>query len=493
MLPMARNRLRELINLLATPGMRSCPPSSFAPADAQQLVADGVATVVTPDILARRPTTGGCIPFCVVEEKPEGARRRFILWPKSQNRAVYDKGFRSDVPLEHVSNYLGAAAAACGATCDLKVGFFQVELEQRLRANFRFVDSDGVMYEMTRLPMGHCVSVDVMQLITETIVGAHNTARVPCALKPAVWVDGALIAGSATAVQEASAAIASRAGTFGATFKAPPAIATTLDFIGVEFNFRGHTVRVAQKTFGKLPKVIPSSLSAGDLEQLVGRLFFSAAVSGTPLGDFYFAIKETRRLFNKLNRGELWPESAVTLSASARRQLQSLLQKSTATRKINAQSMTGGDWRLFSDASTHGWGGVLLAPSGQIFSTGAKWPKVHDSTEIAQLEATALLRAIAAFEDLLRGASRLHLVVDNTSVLHGVKRGTARAENLAGVVARVNHAVAALGCPATISYVKSAENPADIPSRADGPLPHAAIASIARKAHVAEEFRLRCA
>ena len=493
MQPKARIRLRELLLLLATPGFRSCPPSSFAPADAQRLVTDGVATVVTADILRERPTTGGCVPFCVVEEKPEGARRRFILWPKSQNRAVYDKGFRSEVPLEHVSAYLGAATATCGATCDLKVGFFQVGLDENVRANFRFVDSDGTMYEMTRLPMGHCVSVDVMQLITETIVGAHRTAapQQQCPLDSSVWVDGGLLVGVEAAVIEAANWVSRSAARFGATFKAPLVPASTAEFIGVNFDFAAHTVRVAKKTLGKLPQRIPDKLPAGDLEQLVGRLIFAAAVSGTPLGSYFFALKTTRRVFNHLNRGKLETSSVVSLDRTSRHQLQQLLERCTATRKIANDHATGA-WRLYSDASVDGWGAVLLAPNGQVFSCGGKWAAIKSSKEIAQLEATAVIRALASFQDKLRGAARLQLVVDNTSVQHGVKRGNARAPDLAPLVANIVDVVSTLGCPTTVAYVKSQDNPADIPSRTFGPLPKTIITDMARTAPIAEEFRLRC-
>ena len=495
MQPKARLRLQHLMTLLETPGTSSwCPPSTLAPSDAQQLVTDGMATVVTKEMRRVRRTTGGCIPFCVVEEKPEGSRRRFILWPKEQNRAVYAKGFRSEVPLEHVSAYLGAATATCGVTCDLRVGFFQVGLPEAMRANFRFVDNSGTMYEMTRLPMGHCVSVDIMQLITETILGTHSTAapQHQCPLDSAVWVDGGMLVGDATAVKVAAEWVTRSAERFGATFKKVPLVpAQAAEFIGVNFDFAAHTVRVAPKTLGKLPPKIPAKLTAGDLEQLVGRLIFAAAVSGTPLGHFYFALKTTRRVFNHLNRGKLTTSTVVTLDSTTRWLLHDLLHKCTATRTIGTHKAAAtGDWRLFSDASVDGWGAVLLAPNGQVFSSGGKWAAKKSSKEIAQLEATAVIRALASFEEKLRGATRLQLVVDNTSVQHGVKRGNARAEDLAPLVADIVAAVATLGCPATVAYVKSLDNPADLPSRATGT--HQKIADMARKAPIAEEFRLRC-
>ena len=492
----ALTRFDHLFALLAVPGTPVLPRSTFARDDCRLLCEHGIISAVSPADLRERPTTGSCLPFDVLEEKPEGDRRRAILWPADQNAAVYERGFSSSVPLEHVSRYTDAGIHSWGATCDLRVGFYQVALPERLRQNYRFQDADGTVYEMHRLPMGHCVSVDIMQIVIEAIVGAKQTVRPEFAgpLSPAAWVDGAMAAGSRAQVAEACAFWAKSAEQVGATFKAPPEPLQRLDFIGVDFNFRAHSVRLAQKTLGKLPAKIKHQITVEELEQLVGRLIFGAGVTRTALGRYYYALKQVKRLFNRCNRGAIKPTDVVDLSNGTVAQLSRLLAAVTLTvpvRLRHAAPLVS----LFTDASLEGWGAVLTDNFGRVLVAGARWPKRHtESGDMAILEAAAVRAALASFSNELCSAGALTVVVDNTSVLAGVSRGTARSERLAPLVAAAAESIRDLDVPAKIAYIGSKKNPADIPSR-DSSVQTAspAVLSKVRLAQPENFVGLRCA
>jgi len=90
--------------------------------------------------------------FSLVEQKKAGRRRRPIQWAKRFNERMKRLGYKADVNLHHHSKYFIRVLQACGATYDMKAGFFQLKLPNN--NTFTFADEEGNVYGLTRLPMG---------------------------------------------------------------------------------------------------------------------------------------------------------------------------------------------------------------------------------------------------------------------------------------------------------------------------------------------------
>jgi hypothetical protein len=385
MVPTSAAAFREFRSYLSVPS--TSPPtgsrSALWHADAAQLVRHGLAEPAT-----KEPTVHLCSAFTVVEAN----KRRNITWSVDGNVAAYEAGFGSKAPLYHSSWYADAAVFDSGVQFDLRAGFYQLELTAAERPFFRFKDSRGALFQMTRLPMGHSAAVDLMQLITMTIAGDHEVARhqFRCPHRsPHTYVDGARFAGSQREGADVLAFWTKSAAHFGATFKAPPVVEQEYDFVGIHFDHRKHTVRLADKTALKIPQSIPTGTTVAELQTLLGRLLFGAGVTRTPLAEFYFALKAIRRHFNNCNNGLVTLHEPVQLTQGCAAKLQQLRASVLSTVKIRRVS-PGFSLKLFTDASLEGWGAVLITDRGRVLVTGEKWGPDDKGADISVLEMRAV-------------------------------------------------------------------------------------------------------
>jgi hypothetical protein len=435
----------------------------LADADVDKIVADGNAERV----LDNESAHGHCICFTVVEDNKGDPRRRIITWSKSSNEVVRESGFRSCAPLFHTSHYLQDVCEPTACQFDLKLGFYQVPLTAAERTNFRFQSAAGEWYQLTRLPMGHCASVDVMQLLTMVLAGCHEVVlpqfRCP-GRSPQVWVDGARFAGTKSQVTVAIKFFIDTAREANATLKHAPQEETSYEFVGVKFDHLRKEVSMGKKTRQQLPHSVPTRLTAQDLEQLVGRMIFGAGIVGEPLAYYYLAFKRVRRVLNALNRGLLTPDSIVDLSDGCARRLDALLKRALQTRKFDgAPSMITGT--LFTDATPTGWGAVYFDNLGRVHVAGDQWTSADKHKHINVLEVAAVRMGLTAFATLLEGVGKLELVIDNTSAEHSIRKGNSKSAELCEAVADACRAVQRSGAQVSIGYIRSAENPADGPSR----------------------------
>jgi hypothetical protein len=475
--PSARRRLDELLLQLelTAPSDETSPISA---SDADQLLRDGIIAEI-PRSEVRSWTT----PFSVREEKESGPRRRLVVWPKSQNMAVYAAGFSSATSMQHVSAYLHAVEKPFGLTRDLKVGFWQIPLDNKASRNFCFSDSNGRCFRMLRLPMGHSCSVDIQEIVTGAISGslafckpgstdgAENTLSGPV---PDIWVDGARWAGSFDQLQAIALAVDARAKTFGATWKECTPPSASYDFIGVHFDHHASTVRVADKTLAKIPPACPTAISPRHLEQLVGRLLFAGGVVSVPIAKFFLAIKWCRRVFNRANATLNWTD-AVHPPPSVASLLSTWCHEASRTRTWHKPTGSG-IAHLFTDSTLVGWGAVFVSPDNAVFATGGHFGG-KEFTSINAAECDAVRLGVESFFDNIKTAAVLRVVVDNTSTSSDLISGKSNSAELAASVAKTVDALQALkGTRISLSYVMSQENPADLPSRA--PLSASALTAV---------------
>ena len=438
--------------------------------DCAKLLHSGIVSLVSEDEERRRPSLGRCKAFSVVERnrgagKPD--RRRWILHPEEQNDAAYASGFVSCVDLHHVSAYLGDVYHEVGCVSDISASFYGLELPLASRAFYRFRDEHGTLYEMNRGMMGHTLMADIQHIITNIVAGhpAYVQPRfaAPCVTR--VWIDNINFVGSRERVAVARdrlAATCSDAQCHVAMDVGSPA--QQYAFIGVDFDHAARTTCLAAKTRRKLPATLPDAMPAEELEQLVSRLIFAAAVRQEPLANHWWALKWSRRFFNKINRGQLHPHALVPICGSARTSLAHWLETAATPHVVN-RAFTGRRATLFTDATLNGWGAVLISDDGRIVVVGGRFEGGQRAGDIGRKEAWAVVNALRALRDPMRGVSDLDLFVDNTSVEAALRRGVPRADSLVEPVAAAWRDVIGSRISLFVDYVSTKVNPSDAASR----------------------------
>ena len=469
--PEARARFDHVWSLTFYPDLPASPApvaqrgSHFSAVHASLLNKHHVSEAADgPGPLASRP-------FTVYEERSTGARQRFILWTEMANGLVDTLGYKAHVPgLQHISNFLPSVLEECASGRDFRTGFYQIPIPRDARHLFRFVDATGKWWQLTRLPMGHCCSVELMQTLGAAAAGHPEyvtSSFVPFGVRCDMWVDNIRFVGPRQHVRRAMATLTETARQYNITWKPEDSFdeSTSYDFIGVRYDHLQGTVVPTKKLLDKLNAFsFDETITAGDLERLVGRLIHASAIAGTYMGDYWFPLKYTRRIVNGLNRGTRHINSSICLPPSVRTGLAEWILAVQATRHMS-RVIGPARYTAFVDASTSGWGGVIIDERTNVITVlGAKWPP-GENLHINVLEAKALALTAAA---LPAGAARgrIRMIVDNTTVQAVARKGICLA-NLAineHVVTSLKH-LRALGADFTVEWVRSADNPADAPSR----------------------------
>ena len=479
------SRLKQLLNILfRPPGMPADPQDASIPGvevprskrctpeDCAIRCAAGVIATVSPSDEEDRPSRAFVNAFSVVELRTpaqDGAsrdRRRAIDHPKAQNEAAYAAGYKSQVDLRHCSSYLGAVYHPCGVVADIHASFYGLELPHNARAYYRFRDSEGNLYEITRGMMGHTVMAEVQHLITCIVAGHPDYVQENFASACPhvdVWIDNVRYTGTRAMVSRAREQLIETSRICNVAMQCDE-VATKYDFIGIAFDHETHSVRIADKTLRKLPSSIPTSMTAHELEGIIGRLIFAAAVRQDPLVNSWWTLKWARRVFNQLNRGVLLTSDVVTLTESQQRALQYWLTAARLPHVVKRQ-LQGREATLFTDATLTGWGAVLIFDNDRLLVAGNHFTGDKAEGDIGRKEAWAVVNALEAFAEQLACVTRLNVFVDNTGVEAALRRGMPRAESLVDPIRATGQHI----CPSNVSLfvgrVSSEANPADEISR----------------------------
>lgn len=470
MKPEVRERFDYVWGVLFNPELsshacRCSSTSSFSPDHAHLLSKHGIAQPA--------PSAGPLhnVPFTVLEEKQSGTRQRFILWTEDANSLAEAAGYRAQVPLEHISSYLHAVNEECGATRDFRTGFYAVEIPFEARHLFRFVDSSGSWWELTRLPMGHTAAPEAMHTLAATAAGHQDYVQPEFLLDDVlvhVWIDNIRYAGEKEKVRRATAALDQTASDCVLTWKDEDSRsqATAYEFIGVFWDHVNKKISVSQKLKSKLLETrhnLRQQFTAGELETLGGRLLHASAVAGVFPGSFYFSLKYLRRITNALNRGRKNPSSSVAIPPSVRASLEEWIDAVLRPRRLVQSSKSS--VTAFVDASKTGWGGVIVAPTGELTILGSRWSPSEARLHINEQEALALSKVVSSLRGVAEGRP-VHLVVDNTTVKGVARKGAClKSPVLNDAVVSSLKDLQSMGCPMSIRWVKSEDNPADLPSR----------------------------
>lgn len=469
MAPSTRKRFDEVWSLTFNPsvvGERSVSsgPSTFSADHARSLCEHGIASK------AEGPGLRECVPFTVVEEKETGLRQRFILWTRGANDELDRKGYKAQVPIGHISEYLSAVNAECASTRDFKTGFYAIEIPVEFRKFFRFRDADGEWWELTRLPMGHCCAPELMHTLAAVAAGHPAFVKAVYAAKGVrtdIWIDNVRYSGSRTAVERETKRLDATAVECSLTWKPSDTKnqATHYDFIGVTWDHERHRVSPSSRLCAKLLKANLRCDTAGALESLGGRLLHASAIAGVFPGTYWFAVKYLRRITNSLNRGFRLAHEPVNVPPSVSRELTEWVADVQRQREV-LEPPAETTMTVFVDASLTGWGGVMVDHfTGEVSIVGQSWSSRQRNYHINELEALALLEVISLLPGKVSGG-RLHVCVDNTSVAGVVrKKLCARSSVLNDAVVGALAHLRRKRITCSMQWVKSERNPADYPSR----------------------------
>ncbi|KAJ9448706.1 hypothetical protein DIPPA_06352 [Diplonema papillatum] len=400
---------------------------------------------------------------------------RFILWTFEANNAIEADGYKASVPLEHVSKYLSAVHAECGSTRDFRCGFYGVAIPHSARGSFRFRDDADEWWELTRLPMGHTCAPELMHTLTSTVAGHPDFVKqehaVPSTLTVHTWVDNIRYAGSRKEVLEATRIVDDLAAQAKVTWKQADTrtASSRYEFIGVDWDHSKNKVGISAKLAKKLARdveeVRTGAMSASGLETLGGRLLHASAIVGVFVGEYYFALKFLRRLTNALNRGEKAVDQTIRLSGGVQRLLEMWIRAVLGSRSMPVEARVPA-LTVFVDASLDGWGGVVVnVATNAIEVLGSRWSRKEKRLHINELEALAFERCVASVTSAHEGGA-VTVVVDNTTVQGVARKGSClRSQVLNDAVVKGLAHLRGLNISVSVRWVKSAGNPADLPSR----------------------------
>ena len=438
--------------------------------------------------LQQQPTKGGGIVLFSLEAKINSStgalenRTRMLFWPREQNARLKSaaSSYKCVTHMQSSGSYISGVDSEAAAVGDIKSGFTHILIPAAARAWFRFVDTEGNTYQMTKLPMGLVPSVQLMEVVTLALIGSPivcNTASVFHGVKRDAYVDDFRIHGTARRVDETISKIVARATDINVTIKDVENLkaATTVTFLGVNYDHTTKAVSISNKTLSKLPQRFEATISAGDLYRAVGRLIFCSAPLSINLGRYYFTMKHATRVCNKINNGLIDDETIISLPTALRNSLQKWRDEAHTTKSYAAH-----DWNnsnnspqrtLYTDASLFGWGAYLISTDGMIHIVGGAW---HDTTlrsgDISWLEGRAVRYAFQAFRGIIMKHRAVNLRIDNTSVQTAMERGRAKAATVHVEVIEPIEWLRVHGIHVYVAYVKSEHNLADPISRGIYPL-----------------------
>lgn len=444
---------------------------------------------VTTTMEAASPTRGGGQLFFVIETKTQAdgsmqQRTRAIFWPRTANAALKSASSRYNVHvhMKGIVHYIDAVKYDYAVVGDISSGFTHFEIPAADRCRFRWRDERGQLFQMTRLPMGHVASVQMMEVLTLALIGSQlvcATQYVNNGVRLDGFVDDFRICGNnARRLQHMIDIIKQRAKQLNVLIKDEDQLKVQqlVTYLGVNFDHEKKLIGISNKTLQKLP-VFTQHMQAGDVYRGVARLIYCAGPLNINIGDYYFAIKQTVRITHNINKREYDETQILKLQPGLVAALNEWRDRAHQQRdcaSFNWQAAADAPAAtIYSDASLFGYGGVLIF-NGAVHVVGGAWTAAAReqlrSGDISWLEMRAVRLVLSAFHEYCSNNNVKHidLVVDNTSVQVAITRGRARAEALQMEMIGIINSNKRSGIELTARYIDTRDNIADAVSRGAG-------------------------
>ena len=407
--------------------------------------------------------------FSVVEV--EKGRRRPIYWPKSLNKAV--DHLVPAIELSDAIEHAQIEKSVWAATFDIKASFFQIELPPKTREYFGLETTLGT-FRFKRLPMGFNASPFVMNEVTKlcAATGVEN-------LRTDVYIDNVRFTSrSKEAVELASKIFQDRCIQFGVTLNDEEGNKPHQegDFLGLSYDYKNGTVRLGKKTMTKIKnaRVLEKATKREYLAMFGLTLFCTRALRIQP-ARYFNQMKFIRKRCVGEDLDEeiqIWPSCVNGWVAWLNE-----LRKNKPTR--HEPGAEEPDATIFTDASTIGWGAVLVKGS-LVLSASGRWKEPIDCSEISTYEALAVSLATEAFAKTIKNCTTILLRTDNNPTLFTLKKGCAKEFELNEAVRKCaeSFSQAAPNAAVFVKHIPTKENPADPLSRGQEQPPLSALRSL---------------
>ena len=219
-------------------------------------------------------------------------------------------------------------------------------------------------------------------------------------------------------------------------------------FNGVKYDHAVHKVSLGPRVLAKLQRDRFSKITYAQLETAVGRLLYASAVLGYVIPRFHFTLKLARRRINMLNRNLLLADKAVPLPKPTRCILASWRDEVLTNVPIEPPphpDVVPHTHRLYTDASSKGWGAVLYLDDGQVQITGDSWP-IDFKYEVNHAEGMAVTNALKDFIHHFDKGTCIDLYIDNASCQGAINRRVANSDNIARELKKVRRHNIQDGC-----------------------------------------------
>ena len=316
----------------------------------------------------------------------------------------------------------------------------------------------------TRLPMGYRPAAELCSLALIIITEAA-TKNVPD-VTTFVHVDNVRLAStnrkSTKAAKRNFLAICNSIG-----MKCSDTDAKT--FLGMQTNYRTACVNLNAKQLRRIRDATYDALQSAPFRTFYTafcRLLHMSRLLRFPIATIYPIIKFVRKRLSTLPTAD----SATNLWSSLKpiwNKWTTLLLANNTTRH-HPNTYKDFPMTLFTDASTRGWGAVLISPDGVIECQG-RWQQAHTSKDIAYLEIQAIARALQHFLTTNVTLSKhLLIAVDSTTASHVIVKGHSASYACNKALIEVQsllhqHAITDIA----MAYIHTSANPADYLSRFD--------------------------
>ena len=191
------------------------------------------------------------------------------------------------------------------------------------------------------------------------------------------------------------------------------------------------------------------------LQRLAGKcVSFSLAVPAAKLF--------TREMNRAISTGLMRPDKSVPLTGKLREEVSHWLFLEQWDDPLPWREERHFSIAIATNASNSGWGGHVIAPFKSEVSD--YWLGEECQWDIATKEAVAIDKVLNSFAEQFRNA-RVDAQVDNKVVVSAWNNNSGRSSQLNGALKTLFFTTSRLNVLLHLSYIPSAENPADAPSR----------------------------
>ncbi|CUE61285.1 unnamed protein product [Bodo saltans] len=416
-----------------------------------------------------RPLSSDLRPFTTPEKEPP-VRRRFVAHTPHTNE-MFDELLTDDMELPSPQECASDAMYAHAATVDVKACFHGFVLPHRLRY-WRFTHR-GKTYRLRTIPTG----ASWCPLLAQTfgLALAQLLQYIIPTIKVRVYIDNFRFSANDIHVVEAAVLQFYRiCNHFGVSLNEDCEETLNMiktqhyDFLGITYNHQLHTTQLTQKLRTKITRLASlnepevASLTFRQLLSMYGLLNHASSITGSPRAKWYYLLKFLRRSASRkvqLNaQADIWPSLRGQIQTWAAEELaRPPVVHSHLHREISAT--------VYTDASNSGWGIVVFRDDGPTTIRGGTWKISESPLHINLKETITVLFALDLLsEKHFRPLTHVSLLVDNTSAIAAVEKGTSRSYELNQLAWLITlHEKRPL--INNIHYVQSAKNHADWVSR----------------------------